>query len=79
MIDPFAEIVTLLQPAARYSKMVLGAGRSAVADLGIETIADARHLVVTDVTTVGEGTELNVRITMTPHQAPAARTPEGAR
>jgi AraC-like DNA-binding protein len=27
VIDPFAEIVTLLQPAARYSKMVLGAGR----------------------------------------------------
>jgi AraC-like DNA-binding protein len=27
MVDPFAEIVTLLQPAARFSKVVAGAGR----------------------------------------------------
>ena len=30
--------------------MLLGAGRNAVADLGIGTIADAAHLTVTDVT-----------------------------
>jgi diaminohydroxyphosphoribosylaminopyrimidine deaminase/5-amino-6-(5-phosphoribosylamino)uracil reductase len=49
--------------------MLLGAGRAAVADLGIGTIADARHLTVTDVTTVGTGAEANVRITMTPEGA----------
>jgi diaminohydroxyphosphoribosylaminopyrimidine deaminase/5-amino-6-(5-phosphoribosylamino)uracil reductase len=54
------EVVTYIAP------MVLGDGRSAVADLGIRTIADARHLTVTDVTTVGTGIETNVRITMTP-------------
>jgi diaminohydroxyphosphoribosylaminopyrimidine deaminase/5-amino-6-(5-phosphoribosylamino)uracil reductase len=49
--------------------MLLGAGRAAVADLGIGTIADARHLTVTDVTPVGTGAEANVRITMTPEGA----------
>jgi len=55
------EVVTYVAP------MLLGSGRNAVADLGIQTIAAARHLPVTDVTllepeAVGEDT--NIRITM---------------
>ncbi len=46
--------------------MLLGAGRNAVADLGIGTIADALHLQVDDVTVVGIGAETNVRLTMSP-------------
>ena len=42
------EVVAYVAP------MLLGAGRSAVADLGITTIADALHLDVTDVTVLGE-------------------------
>jgi diaminohydroxyphosphoribosylaminopyrimidine deaminase/5-amino-6-(5-phosphoribosylamino)uracil reductase len=54
------EIVTYVAP------MLLGAGRNAVADLGIETIADAIHPVVTDVTILEgiDGESPNVRITM---------------
>jgi diaminohydroxyphosphoribosylaminopyrimidine deaminase/5-amino-6-(5-phosphoribosylamino)uracil reductase len=46
--------------------MLLGSGRNAVADLGIESIADARHLTVTDVTVLDghDGEDTNVRITM---------------
>jgi diaminohydroxyphosphoribosylaminopyrimidine deaminase/5-amino-6-(5-phosphoribosylamino)uracil reductase len=51
--------------------MLLGAGRSAVADLGISTIADAVHLDVTDVTVLGEGPETNVRLTMSTQKAGA--------
>jgi diaminohydroxyphosphoribosylaminopyrimidine deaminase/5-amino-6-(5-phosphoribosylamino)uracil reductase len=54
------EVITYVAP------MLLGAGRSAVGDLGIETIADALHLDVTDVTVLGTGHETNIRITMTP-------------
>ena len=54
------EVVTYLAP------MLLGAGRSAVGDLGIETIADALHLDVTDVTVLGDGPDTNLRLTMTP-------------
>ena len=54
------EVVTYLAP------MLLGAGRSAVGDLGIESIADALHLDVTDVTVLGDGPDLNLRLTMTP-------------
>ncbi|MGN6130868.1 MAG: bifunctional diaminohydroxyphosphoribosylaminopyrimidine deaminase/5-amino-6-(5-phosphoribosylamino)uracil reductase RibD [Nocardioidaceae bacterium] len=54
------EVVTYVAP------MLLGAGRSAVADLGIATIADARRLTVTDVTTLGAGADTNVRLTMSP-------------
>jgi diaminohydroxyphosphoribosylaminopyrimidine deaminase/5-amino-6-(5-phosphoribosylamino)uracil reductase len=46
--------------------MLLGSGRNAVADLGIDTIADARQLTISDVATVGDGDQANVRITMTP-------------
>jgi len=57
------EIVAYVAP------MLLGSGRSVVADLGIPTIAEALHFEVTDVTvlapeTVGDDT--NIRITMTP-------------
>jgi diaminohydroxyphosphoribosylaminopyrimidine deaminase/5-amino-6-(5-phosphoribosylamino)uracil reductase len=54
------EVVAYVAP------MLLGAGRNAVADLGIETIADALHLDVTDVTVLGDGPDLNLRLTMTP-------------
>ena len=59
--------------------MLLGAGRSAVGDLGIETIADAHHLQVTDVTVLpGEhGEDSNVRLTLTP-RASMPRPREGA-
>jgi diaminohydroxyphosphoribosylaminopyrimidine deaminase/5-amino-6-(5-phosphoribosylamino)uracil reductase len=53
------EVVAYVAP------MLLGAGRSAVRDLGITTMADALHLDVLEVTTVGEGCETNVRLTMT--------------
>ena len=54
------EVVTYVAP------MLLGAGRTAVGDLGITTTADALHLRVTDVTVLGDGAETNVRLTMTP-------------
>jgi diaminohydroxyphosphoribosylaminopyrimidine deaminase/5-amino-6-(5-phosphoribosylamino)uracil reductase len=54
------EVVAYVAP------MLLGAGRNAVADLGIGTIADALHLHVDDVTVVGTGAESNLRLTMTP-------------
>ncbi len=57
------EVVTYVAP------MLLGAGRNAVGDLGIETIADAVHLQVTDVTVLqADGEDTCVRLTMTPHQ-----------
>ncbi len=55
------EIVTYVAP------MLLGAGRNAVADLGITTIADARHFEVTDVTVLAaheQAFDTNVRITL---------------
>ena len=55
------EVVTYVAP------MLLGSGRNAVADLGIGTIASARHLEVTDVTVlpgIEPGEDTNVRITM---------------
>jgi diaminohydroxyphosphoribosylaminopyrimidine deaminase / 5-amino-6-(5-phosphoribosylamino)uracil reductase len=56
------EIVAYVAP------MFLGAGRNAVADLGITTIADAFRPVVTDVTVLDgiDGEQPNVRLTMTP-------------
>jgi diaminohydroxyphosphoribosylaminopyrimidine deaminase/5-amino-6-(5-phosphoribosylamino)uracil reductase len=52
------EVVAYLAPA------LLGAGTSAVADLGITTMAGATRLRIDDVTTVGTGQDTNVRITM---------------
>ena len=48
--------------------MLLGAGRNAVGDLGIETLARARHLDVIDVTVIDgrDGEQPNVRLTLTP-------------
>lgn len=54
--------------------MLLGAGLSSVADLGITTISDAVHLEVTDVTVLDghddgiEHEDTNVRLTMRPHR-----------
>jgi diaminohydroxyphosphoribosylaminopyrimidine deaminase/5-amino-6-(5-phosphoribosylamino)uracil reductase len=57
------EVVTYVAP------MLLGAGRNAVADLGIGTIAGAAHLTITDVAVLEPlepGDDTNVRITMSP-------------
>ncbi len=62
------EIVVYVAP------MLLGAGRDAVADLGITTIADAFRPRVTDITVLdapdgqGEGEQPNVRLTLTPER-----------
>ncbi|MEP9364828.1 bifunctional diaminohydroxyphosphoribosylaminopyrimidine deaminase/5-amino-6-(5-phosphoribosylamino)uracil reductase RibD [Nocardioides sp. CN2-186] len=58
------EIVVYVAP------MLLGAGRSAVADLGITTIADAFRPRVTDITVLDgvDGEEPNVRLTLTPER-----------
>jgi diaminohydroxyphosphoribosylaminopyrimidine deaminase / 5-amino-6-(5-phosphoribosylamino)uracil reductase len=56
------EVVVYVAP------MLLGAGQSAVGDLGITTIADALHLQMTDVTTIGTGADANVRITLSPRR-----------
>ncbi|MBZ5741133.1 bifunctional diaminohydroxyphosphoribosylaminopyrimidine deaminase/5-amino-6-(5-phosphoribosylamino)uracil reductase RibD [Nocardioides mangrovi] len=56
------EIVVYVAP------MLLGAGRSAVADLGITTIADAFRPRVTDVTVLAGDPEHNVRLTLTPEE-----------
>lgn len=52
---------------AYVAPMLLGAGRAAVGDLGITTIADALHLPVTDVTVlepIETGDDTCIRITM---------------
>jgi diaminohydroxyphosphoribosylaminopyrimidine deaminase/5-amino-6-(5-phosphoribosylamino)uracil reductase len=56
------EVVAYVAP------MLLGAGSSAVADLGIGTITDALHLHVSDVTVLQghDGEDTNVRLTMRP-------------
>jgi diaminohydroxyphosphoribosylaminopyrimidine deaminase/5-amino-6-(5-phosphoribosylamino)uracil reductase len=54
------EVVAYVAPA------LLGSGTSAVADLGVGSIAEAKRLQITDVTTIGTGTDANVRITMNP-------------
>ncbi|HWU32134.1 MAG TPA: bifunctional diaminohydroxyphosphoribosylaminopyrimidine deaminase/5-amino-6-(5-phosphoribosylamino)uracil reductase RibD [Marmoricola sp.] len=54
------EVVAYVAP------MLLGAGRNAVGDLGINTIADALHLSINHVDVLGHGEETNVRLTMTP-------------
>lgn len=54
------------QVVAYVAPMLLGAGRSAVGDLGVTTIADALALRVDDVTVLGEGPGRNVRLTLTP-------------
>jgi diaminohydroxyphosphoribosylaminopyrimidine deaminase/5-amino-6-(5-phosphoribosylamino)uracil reductase len=46
--------------------MLLGSGLSGVGDLGIESIGDALHLHMSDVTVLGAGAETNVRLTLNP-------------
>jgi diaminohydroxyphosphoribosylaminopyrimidine deaminase/5-amino-6-(5-phosphoribosylamino)uracil reductase len=56
------EVVNYIAPT------LLGAGTNAVADLGISTIANALHLAVTSVETVGTGDETNVRLILSPQR-----------
>ena len=56
------EVVSYVAPS------LLGAGTSAIGDLGITTVADALHLEITDVTTLGTGSETNVRVTSVPRR-----------
>ncbi len=59
------EVVAYVAP------MLLGSGRNAVAPLGVDTIAEAARLTVTDVTVLeplDPGDDTNVRITMTPRR-----------
>jgi diaminohydroxyphosphoribosylaminopyrimidine deaminase/5-amino-6-(5-phosphoribosylamino)uracil reductase len=71
----FLDAVLVDEVVAYVAPMLLGAGTSAVADLGITTIADARHLHVDDVHVLQghDGEDTNVRLTMTP------RTPRPTR
>lgn len=61
------EVVTYVAP------MLLGAGRSAVGDLGIATIADALRLELADTTVVGDGPDANVRLVLRPALRPTER------
>ncbi len=65
------EVVAYLAP------VLLGSGPASVGALGIDTLADARRLSVVDVTTLGEGEDRNVRLTMTPAAKPPADRPRG--
>lgn len=62
----FLEADLVDEVVAYVAPMLLGAGASAVADLGIGTISDALHLHVTDVTVLQghDGEDTNVRLTM---------------
>jgi diaminohydroxyphosphoribosylaminopyrimidine deaminase/5-amino-6-(5-phosphoribosylamino)uracil reductase len=60
--DLVDEVVAYVAPT------LLGAGLSAVGDLGVATIGDAVRLDIVDVTTLGTGADANVRLSMTPHQ-----------
>ena len=71
------EVVVYVAP------MLLGAGRSAVGDMGVRTIADALHLTVTDVTVLeplSDQDDLNVRLTMSRPPSPVVHgeTTEGS-
>lgn len=61
-----AELVD--EVVAYVAPMLLGAGLHGVGDLGVGTIADAVHLDVVDVTTLGTGPETNIRLTATPRR-----------
>lgn len=58
------EVVAYVAP------ILLGAGQSAVGDLGIGTIADAFRLETVDVTVLGDGSDRNVRLTLHPKHDP---------
>ena len=61
VFDTFDEVVAWVAPA------LLGAGRSAVADLGITTVADLIRLDVDDVAVVGG----DIRVTGRPIHRPS--------
>ena len=67
------EIVAYVAP------VLLGAGRPAVADLGITTITAAQRPAVTDVTVLDgvDGEEPDVRLTLRPHPRNPHTTPPG--
>ncbi|WP_408899613.1 bifunctional diaminohydroxyphosphoribosylaminopyrimidine deaminase/5-amino-6-(5-phosphoribosylamino)uracil reductase RibD [Nocardioides sp. R1-1] len=69
----FLRVGLVDEVVAYVAPMLLGAGRSAVGELGIGTIADAFHLELVDATVVGEGPEANVRMTMSPVGSRGAR------
>ncbi|MDT0201511.1 bifunctional diaminohydroxyphosphoribosylaminopyrimidine deaminase/5-amino-6-(5-phosphoribosylamino)uracil reductase RibD [Nocardioides sp. AE5] len=56
------EVVTYVAP------VLLGAGPSAVADLGITTIADAMRWELIDAAVLGTGAEAGVRLTLVPNR-----------
>jgi diaminohydroxyphosphoribosylaminopyrimidine deaminase/5-amino-6-(5-phosphoribosylamino)uracil reductase len=62
----FLEAGLVDEVVAYVAPMLLGAGRNAVADLGITTIADARHLHLVSAAVVGTGADANVRLTLRP-------------
>jgi diaminohydroxyphosphoribosylaminopyrimidine deaminase/5-amino-6-(5-phosphoribosylamino)uracil reductase len=61
------EVVAYVAP------MLLGSGTSAVADLGIATIADAVRFDGVEISVVGEGDDANARFVLTPTTSPAGR------
>jgi diaminohydroxyphosphoribosylaminopyrimidine deaminase/5-amino-6-(5-phosphoribosylamino)uracil reductase len=61
------EVVAYVAP------MLLGSGASAVADLGIATIADAVRFDGVEISVVGEGDDANARFVLTPTTSPASR------
>ena len=65
------EIVSYVAPA------LLGAGTPAVADLGITTVEDIVRFDVRDVTTLGEGGDTCVRMTMAPPPSAQSLLREG--
>lgn len=64
------EVVAYVAP------QLLGAGQTAVGDLGITTMDDAYRLEVVDVAVIGSGSETNLRLTLRPPTVPAR--PQGA-
>jgi diaminohydroxyphosphoribosylaminopyrimidine deaminase/5-amino-6-(5-phosphoribosylamino)uracil reductase len=62
----FLEAGLVDEVVAYVAPMLLGAGRNAVGDLGIGTIADARHLHLVSAAVVGTGADANVRLTLRP-------------
>lgn len=59
------EVVVYVAP------MLLGSGTNSVADLGIDTVADARHLHVDDVHVLEghDGEDTNIRLTLRPRES----------
>ena len=65
--DVVDEVVGYLAPK------LLGGGAHAVEGLPVTTIGEAWQLAVRDVTVLGEGADLNVRVTLTPPSSRAGR------